>query len=772
MTADAYSSLKGRQDSVAAATQAEDGDATVKICPVTGWTVERRPEWSRLTFEQGFSLSAEIIGGCILLTHNQGRATLDGVGRAFDFTESLIEEHLGNRPFIHILDYTHLRGTTLEGRRFFIKRMLQRPWLSGVIFYGLSPMLRMSAKLGRRLNMIPFDVHIAISYGDAVHLAQTLLKTVEGSPPLDTMPAATSIVPYRSRDGIGHTILRRDAWQFEMEGFRIRMEVIDGHILHAISEGTLGIAHLSDLIRLRERVYGSLAAPQGPLYIIADLHGLQRMERRARQYYLDAITAWHRKVPLRRFIAYGLNQFMAALANFSRNMPPFPVEIAKDLDNALGIVHRDMRLDGKGGAKDQRASQAAARKAETSDPIEHLLEFIGKIDWERDGPGLSKSVAEGDPLRPVYDAISVIKSELDDLLNEKLAAEKAAKAARDELDARVRERTGNLITTNRRLQTEIGERREIETALRASEKNYRDLVNSVNSIILRWDAGGRIVFMNPYGLTLFGYEAAELIGKNVVGTIVPESESVSRRDLVQLMEAIRQDPDAFRNNENENLTKEGRRVWIYWTNRAITDDEGRIVEILSVGNDITGRREMEAELRRLATTDALTGAFNRRRFFQKARQEFLRHQRYGHPLAILLMDMDHFKAINDDHGHPMGDAVLKLFVQTCHSVFRVTDIFGRTGGEEFSAILPETGTADAARVAERLRDRVMNSRVGAENDQEAIRFTVSIGLTGLREEDMALESMIRRADKALYAAKRSGRNRVVVYEDDPPDCGV
>ena len=238
-------------------------------------------------------------------------------------------------------------------------------------------------------------------------------------------------------------------------------------------------------------------------------------------------------------------------------------------------------------------------------------------------------------------------------------------------------------------------------------------------------------------------------------------ESISRRDLGELMLEIQKDPDCFRNNENENITRDGRRVWIYWTNRAIMDDDGRIAEILSVGNDITGRRHMEAELRRLATTDPLTGAFNRRRFFQKARQEFLRHQRYNHCFAILLMDMDHFKIINDTYGHPIGDAVLKAFVETCQSTFRVTDIFGRTGGEEFSAVLPETDAAGAALMAERLRDRVMNMRIPVETGGLPITITVSIGLTGLREEDVALESMIRRADKALYAAKKAGRNRVM-----------
>jgi diguanylate cyclase (GGDEF)-like protein/PAS domain S-box-containing protein len=349
---------------------------------------------------------------------------------------------------------------------------------------------------------------------------------------------------------------------------------------------------------------------------------------------------------------------------------------------------------------------------------------------------------------------------MDDLLSEKVNAEKAIESARDGLESRVRERTAELIDINRRLQSEIHERREMESALRASEKNYRDLVDSVNSIILRWDARGRIVFMNPYGLKFFGYAMDELLGKNVVGTIVPESESISQRDLDKLMRQIQQDPDRFRNNENENITRDGRRVWIYWTNRAIMDDDGRIVEILSVGNDITGRRHMEAELRRLATTDPLTGAFNRRRFFQKARQEFLRHQRYNHCFAVLLMDMDHFKKINDTHGHPVGDAVLKAFVETCQNVFRVTDIFGRTGGEEFSAVLPETDITDALQVAERLRYHVANNRIPVETDGRPITSTVSIGLTSLHEDDVTLESMIRRADKALYAAKRAGRNCV------------
>jgi diguanylate cyclase (GGDEF)-like protein len=123
------------------------------------------------------------------------------------------------------------------------------------------------------------------------------------------------------------------------------------------------------------------------------------------------------------------------------------------------------------------------------------------------------------------------------------------------------------------------------------------------------------------------------------------------------------------------------------------------------------------------------------------------------------MDLDHFKRINDNFGHPAGDAALKTFVDAAGIIFRATDLFGRTGGEEFSALLPETDTANAVKVADRLREKVAGLRVITEG--RAIHYTVSIGLTALGSDDESLRELVRRADQALYEAKRNGRNRVV-----------
>jgi PAS domain S-box-containing protein len=157
-----------------------------------------------------------------------------------------------------------------------------------------------------------------------------------------------------------------------------------------------------------------------------------------------------------------------------------------------------------------------------------------------------------------------------------------------DLERRVRERT-------EALEREVLEHRRARDSLGLSEHKYRELVESANSIILRWDTAGRITFLNEFGQSFFGFCEDEILGRHVVGTIVPPSES-NGRDLVELMARISAHPEQFVINENENTSRSGERVWIAWTNRPVLDAEGRLVEILSVGNDITQLKKVEREL--------------------------------------------------------------------------------------------------------------------------------------------------------------------------------
>ncbi|MBN1605649.1 MAG: PAS domain S-box protein [Polyangiaceae bacterium] len=144
---------------------------------------------------------------------------------------------------------------------------------------------------------------------------------------------------------------------------------------------------------------------------------------------------------------------------------------------------------------------------------------------------------------------------------------------------------------------DITERKRIEEALVTSEREYRELVMLANSIILRWSPEGRITFLNEFGQRFFGYTAAEIVGRHVLDTIVPPSESTGR-DLRPLMEAICADPERFERNTNENVRRNGERVWIDWTNKVVVDEAGRVREILSIGFDITERKRAQEELAR------------------------------------------------------------------------------------------------------------------------------------------------------------------------------
>ena len=178
--------------------------------------------------------------------------------------------------------------------------------------------------------------------------------------------------------------------------------------------------------------------------------------------------------------------------------------------------------------------------------------------------------------------------------------------------------------------------------------------------------------------------------------------------------------------------------------------------------DITTRKSLEAELRLLAHTDPLTGVLNRRAFSERAAQAMAAGAAAAAPLACLMVDIDHFKRVNDAHGHAGGDEAIRQIAGLAQASLKGDDLLGRLGGEEFGILLPDTGPDDATATAERLRQKVeaLTLNLGG----ASVRLTVSIGVANrLPHEDAA--SLYRRADAALYRAKRTGRNAVVVAGD-------
>ncbi len=170
--------------------------------------------------------------------------------------------------------------------------------------------------------------------------------------------------------------------------------------------------------------------------------------------------------------------------------------------------------------------------------------------------------------------------------------------------------------------------------------------------------------------------------------------------------------------------------------------------------------EANRALKTLASTDFLTGLLNRREFMTRSVIELARSWRYNTPLAVIMMDVDHFKQINDRFGHLAGDEALRRLADVCRDEFRQLDVIGRLGGEEFAICLPNTSLLGAEQVADRVRQRIDQNEKPYKG--LALKFTVSIGVASLDGNDRQITDVIERADKALYRAKRSGRNRVEI----------
>jgi diguanylate cyclase (GGDEF)-like protein len=175
--------------------------------------------------------------------------------------------------------------------------------------------------------------------------------------------------------------------------------------------------------------------------------------------------------------------------------------------------------------------------------------------------------------------------------------------------------------------------------------------------------------------------------------------------------------------------------------------------LFSISTVLLATERLHAELEHLAAHDSLTNTLTRRFMNEACENELERCRRYGRHMALLLMDLDHFKRINDTHGHQAGDRVLVNFVTQVKALLRLPDQFGRFGGEEFIVMLPDTSLEDAVLVAERIREVCAQASQGPS-------CTVSIGITTYQHEKDTVDSLLARADAALYRAKANGRNRI------------
>ncbi len=286
-------------------------------------------------------------------------------------------------------------------------------------------------------------------------------------------------------------------------------------------------------------------------------------------------------------------------------------------------------------------------------------------------------------------------------------------------------------------------------------REIEDLYNFAPCGYHSLDHKGMIVKMNQTELDWLGYSAEELIGKVYYPQLLtPESQSLFKEHFPVFLSQ-----GYINDMEFDLIRKDGSLMPVMVSATAIKDSSGTFVMSRSTVFDMTERKHLEEQLWEQATTDFLTGLNNRRHFSEKAKKELARSRRMEKPLSFLILDLDHFKELNDTYGHDAGDIALKTFARVCTDTLREIDTLGRLGGEEFAALLPETDSHSAIEVAQRLCKAVEATPISISNDK-ILHITVSIGVTSCAPEDQQIQDMLRRADNALYKAKHSGRNQV------------
>lgn len=291
--------------------------------------------------------------------------------------------------------------------------------------------------------------------------------------------------------------------------------------------------------------------------------------------------------------------------------------------------------------------------------------------------------------------------------------------------------------------------------------SFMDIVENAKDVIVVTRAepidepGPEIVYVNKAFTELTGYSIEEVLGKT---PRMLQSAGTDKESRAKIRKALLEKKPV--RTTIKNYSKSGEEYWLDLSILPLADDHGNITHFVAIERNVTEQKALEKSLSELSRIDALTGVFNRRAFNEILENEYSRFRRIADKYSLLMLDIDHFKKVNDSYGHIAGDEALVELAKICGSNIRLHDTLSRLGGEEFCILLPHTNKDNAALIAEKLRKCIADTPIVTERD--TIRLTVSIGVSEVDDSDKDCLDTLKRADAKLYEAKNSGRNNVQV----------
>jgi len=368
-----------------------------KICPITGVTIISYPEWENVVCNKGYSVSYKIIKDNILLGEGVGKATINGLIKSLGLGLKIIEKHFKNNPFVYIENFGRISNPTNESRKYYTKHMksLSEKNMKALIYYNVSPYLRFNIKLAKKLNFLSYPVLVAKDYTEAVNLAQNILKDKNNS--------------FILTNNKGHNIIRKPEWNYKDKFLSVQYEVINNKIINVLLKGTIKKEHIIPLLNLRTRVIKENFLNENKNYYIAIDFGNFNTTREVRKEYIKISNQFYYKEPFKTYFLYNVNRTMNAILTLASAFIKYPTRIEKDLQSVIDYVEKnEKRIQFKLFKKKKKPDKI-------QEYVDEFLSFMGEIDWEKTGISEKYKKDTSHPFYQIYEAIAVIKADLDEL---------------------------------------------------------------------------------------------------------------------------------------------------------------------------------------------------------------------------------------------------------------------------------------------------------------------------------------------------------------------
>ncbi len=446
-------------------------------------------------------------------------------------------------PYIQIEDLSRLEGSSLEARRLFINDLKQRPDIAGFIFCNASALLRLSIKLGMRINPPPFPVAMAENLKDALPLARQMLADVHtGAKPISPPP-----IP---------SVTTRDHWSLAMDGFDLRLEVIDGDILHVLASGSMKAEYVEAIFDLQAKAYDEFNPGQAPYYLVVGTPALKDASMEARRLFSERNRQWFHQHPFQMLIFYRTNWMIRAAINLARVSAPYDIHVVSDVKDALSMIQTDKTRRAQpaaGGGKPSIRRAAAPHQRH----VDELIRIMADISWDHPGSDpVHRKMDASHPFYPVVEALSLIKQDFDVL---------------------------------------IAQREKHERAIQDSSEKYRNILNSIEEGYYETDLKGNLTFFNPSLCQILGYSKSELSGMRFQ-TFSDKDDIAEIRQTFNRVYRTRRSTRAF---NLKLVRKDGTRRFVEGSIALIEDDLKQPAGFRGIIRDITWQIESETQKEKL-----------------------------------------------------------------------------------------------------------------------------------------------------------------------------